>query len=284
MKKGYFLSVFIGVALIITSCRKDYQKLSTEFVRNLPDSCEFLLQVDNDAEHLVYYKLKHNKDAFFCYNTTTNQVEIISVPEIDLPTPKNIGAGEKSIMIGYKDRNDEDILSTDEMLYGNSVIMKYDIKTRKFQKFIDCSDFHFDNNAKQILLVTYDIDRYGGGSRTDDVYDFDGKLLTSKEVEVFDFQEVESGTNAAKQKETSIGIDEELDDFQSVIEGAKTMMDDGWPTTSNMGIKICDAYDETYDRLLRLHSRGFSYQQELRFQKLSNEAERVFNQWKSMSE
>ena len=53
MKSKFFLiSIVAGTVLAITSCKNDYAKLSTEFIRNLPDSCEFLVQVDNDAERV----------------------------------------------------------------------------------------------------------------------------------------------------------------------------------------------------------------------------------------
>ena len=58
-----FITVTAFAAIVLFSCKKDYQKASTEFIRNLPDSCEFLIAVDNDAEHLVYYKEPQNKCA-----------------------------------------------------------------------------------------------------------------------------------------------------------------------------------------------------------------------------
>lgn len=45
--------VIISVMLMLVSCKKDYQKLSTEFIRNLPDTCTFLVQVDNEVEEVV---------------------------------------------------------------------------------------------------------------------------------------------------------------------------------------------------------------------------------------
>lgn len=257
--------------------------MSTEFIRNLPDSCEFLVQVDNDAEHLVYY-MSQRKDVFYCYDVEKDQTDLIQVPQTDLPNPKHIGAGNNTILIGYKDHKDGDILEIDDMNYAKAVIMKYDIKTRKFQEFVTCNDFEFNYNTKQLFTTYYGVDRYGDGTREENTYDFDGKLLSNKEVEISNYQEVAAGTNSAKQAVNNDGIDEVLNEFQNVIESAKTLKSDGWPTTSNMGIKVCDAYDEILDKILLLQSRGFTDQQELRFQRLSNEAERVFNQWKSMSE
>ena len=281
--KLVLFSIILGTVFSITSCKKDYAKLSTEFIRNLPDSCEFLVQVDNDAEHLVYFK-SQRKDMFYCYDVEKDQTDLIQVPQTDLPNPKHIGAGNNTILIGYKDHKDGDILEIDDMNYAKAVIMKYDIITRKFQEFVTCNDFEFNYNTKQLFTTYYGVDRYGDGTREDNTYDFDGKLLSNKEVEISNYQEVAAGTNSEKQTVNIDGVDDVLNEFQNIIESAQTLKNDGWPTTSNMGIKVCDAYDEILDKILLLQSRGFTDQQELRFQRLSNEAERVFNQWKSMSE
>ena len=276
------ISFLFFVALVISSCKKDYQKITTEFVRNLPDSCELLVQVDNNAEHLVYYK-SQRKDAFYCYNAEKDLTETINVPREDLPDPKDIGAGDHIILVGYNDKDGGEMLTNDDMFYARAMIMKYDIKTRKFQEFVSCNNFEFNYNTKQLICNQYGLDRYGGGSCTHETYDFDGKLLTSNEVEIYEFQEVPSGTNADKQKEISQGIDEELDSFEGIIESANSLMIEGWPTTSNMGIKVCNAYTETYENLLRLHSKGFTDQQESRFEKLSKEAKLVFSKWESQT-
>ena len=77
-----FISIIVGTVFAMTSCNKNYQKMTTEFVRNLPDTCELLIQVDNDAEHLVYY-ISQRKDAFYCYNAELDNKETIIVPKGD---------------------------------------------------------------------------------------------------------------------------------------------------------------------------------------------------------
>ena len=57
---------FIFAILLMVSCKKDYKALSAEFIQNLTDTCEFLTQVNDEKEHLVYYKGAGN-DVFYCY-------------------------------------------------------------------------------------------------------------------------------------------------------------------------------------------------------------------------
>ncbi len=75
------LLLLIGVSMLMVSCKKDYQKMSVEFIHNLPDTCVFLTQVDNDAEHLVYYK-GSNCNQFYCYTAETDKVEEIKCPKV----------------------------------------------------------------------------------------------------------------------------------------------------------------------------------------------------------
>lgn len=183
-KKVLFISIIVGTVFAMTSCNKNYQKMTTEFVRNLPDTCELLVQVDNDAEHLVYYK-SQRKDAFYCYNAELDNKETINVPEGDNDgNAYFIGAGEKNILVGYN------IEGQSDPLIARASIQLYDIKTRSFKSFILCNDIYFDQGTKDITCVRYETDRYGTGTKIEEVYDFDGKLLKSKEVEVSDFEEV----------------------------------------------------------------------------------------------
>ena len=104
MRKIILMIVAIVCATsMMVSCKKDYQKLSTEFIRNLPDSCELLVQVENDAEHLVYYK-GASTDLFFCYNAETDKSENIVIPTVDgYDAPVSIiGAGKGIIMVGHQ--------------------------------------------------------------------------------------------------------------------------------------------------------------------------------------
>ena len=186
--------VFIFSTVIMVSCKKDYQKLSTEFIRNLPDSCELLVQVDNEAEHLVYYK-GQSIDEFFCYNAETEKSESIVIPAVDgYDAPVSIiGAGKENIMVGHN-------ASIEDGDLPKAYVQIYDLKTQGFKKFTICNKYEYDEGTKQLSCYSYDVDRYGDGKCTTDIYDFDGNLLSKKDVEVCNFKEVPPGTLAARQQ------------------------------------------------------------------------------------
>ena len=194
------IRILIIIAIVcatgmMVSCKKDYQKLSTEFIRNLPDSCELLVQVENDAEHLVYYK-GASTDLFFCYNAETDKSENIVIPTVDgFDAPVSIiGAGKGIIMVGHNANiGDGDL--------PKAYLQLYDLKTQGFKKFTICNWYEYDEGTKQLSCFSYDVDRYGDGKRTTDIYDFDGNLLSKKDVEVCNFEEVPPGTLAARQLE-----------------------------------------------------------------------------------
>ena len=193
-----FITVTAFAAIVLFSCKKDYQKASTEFIRNLPDSCEFLIAVDNDAEHLVYYKGPQNK-VFFCYNVETESSEEINVPEAEFHerVPFAMGAGEDHILVVYSDIDDISSAST----YSAAEVQIYNLKTQTFQKLMVCNGCVVDNGKKQVTCYTFDTNRYGDGTRIDEVYDYDGKPLSKKEVEVINNEEVPTGTLAARERE-----------------------------------------------------------------------------------
>ena len=193
-----FITVTAFAAIILFSCKKDYQKASTEFIRNLPDSCEFLIAVDNDAEHLVYYKEPQNK-VFFCYNVETESLEEINVPEAESQecNPIAMGAGANHILVAYSDIDDISSAST----YSAAEVQIYNLKTQTFQKLMVCNGCVVDNGKKQVTCYTFDTNRYGDGTRIDEVYDYDGKPLSKNEVEVINDEEVPTGTLAARERE-----------------------------------------------------------------------------------
>ena len=193
-----FFIVIAFAAIVLFSCKKDYQKASTEFIRNLPDSCEFLIAVDNDAEHLVYYKEPQNK-VFFCYNVETESLEEINVPEAESQDciPIAIGAGADHILVAYSDIDDISSAST----YSAAEVQIYNLKTQTFNKLLECDACVVDNGKKQVTCYTFDTNRYGDGTRIDEVYDYDGKPLSKKEVEVINDEEVPTGTLAARERE-----------------------------------------------------------------------------------
>jgi len=195
MRKIILLIVAIVCATgMIVSCKKDYQKLSTEFIRNLPDSCELLVQVENEVEHLVYYK-GQSIDVFFCYNAETEKSESIVIPTVDgYDAPISIiGAGKENIMVGHNATIEDSDLPS-------AYVQLYDLKTQGFKKFTTCNWYDVDEGTKQLSCFSYDVDRYGDGKRTTDIYDFDGNLLSKKDVEVCNFKEVPPGTLAARQQ------------------------------------------------------------------------------------
>ncbi len=193
-----FFIVTAFAAIVLFSCKKDYQKASTEFIRNLPDSCEFLIAVDNDAEHLVYYKEPQNK-IFFCYNVETESLEEINVPEAESQDciPIAIGAGADHILVAYSDIDDISSAS----FYSDAEVQIYNLKTQTFNKLLECDACVVDNDKKQVSCYTFETDRYGDGTRIDEVYDYDGKPLSKKEVEVINDEEVPTGTLAARERE-----------------------------------------------------------------------------------
>ena len=60
MSKKIILACMCIVAL--GSCKKDYQKLATEFERALPDTLEVLTEQINEVDHYIYFKNKSNTD------------------------------------------------------------------------------------------------------------------------------------------------------------------------------------------------------------------------------
>ena len=193
-----FFTVIAFALILLSSCKNDYQRMSTEFIRSLPDSCEFLIAVDNEAEHLVYYRGPQTK-SFFCYNVETESVEEINVPEAESPdcVPIAMGAGIDHILVAYSDIDNISSAS----FYSDAQVQMYNLKTRTFNKLLECDGCVVDNGKKQVTCYTFDTNRYGDGTRIDEVYDYDGKPLSKKEVEVINDEEVPTGTLAARERE-----------------------------------------------------------------------------------
>lgn len=196
MRQIFCYFTFFFTIFVMVSCKKDYQKLSTEFIRNLPDSCEYLVQVDNEAEHLVYYKEPRN-NAFFCYNIETGNSEEIKVPKVEIESSKPVamGAGDENILVMYSDIEDGS-----PTVYSYACVQIYNLKTRSFKKLLECNGCDIDNGKKQLTSYIFETDKYGEGTRSDEIYDFDGKMLSKKDVEVIDFEVVPDGTLAAKEQ------------------------------------------------------------------------------------
>lgn len=196
MKKNTLaLLAVICTTVLNVSCKKDYQKLSMEFIRNLPDTCELMVQVENEVDHFVYYK-SQRQDAFFRYNLETEDIEIITIPKLEGAKAYNIGVGKENILIGHKENENDTV--------GSHVhIQLYNLQTLTFKKFTTCNWYKFYEGTKQVACFTYNTDIFGDGSCTIDTYDFDGNLLTKKDTEVSRYKEVPSGTLAARRQATS---------------------------------------------------------------------------------
>ena len=193
-----FFTVIAFALILLSSCKNDYQRMSTEFIRSLPDSCEFLIAVDNEAEHLVYYRGPQTK-SFFCYNVETESLEEINVLEAESQDciPIAMGAGVDHILVVYSDIDDISSAS----FYSDAQVQMYNLKTQTFNKLLECDGCVVDNGKKQVTCYTFDTNRYGDGTRIDEVYDYDGKPLSKKEVEVINDEEVPTGTLAARERE-----------------------------------------------------------------------------------
>lgn len=198
-KRSLFFILCGFAALVLTSCKKDYQKLSTEFIRNLSDSCEFLVQVENDVEHLVYYKEVRN-DVFYCYNLDTENREEIIVPKVEqyLGKPVAIGAGSENIAIVYMEYGTS--FDNTPTLYDHGCVLLYNLKTRSFKQLLEANVCKADNGKKQLMCYNLDTDRYGDGTRTDELYDYDGNLISKSEVELEQYNVVPTGTLAAREQ------------------------------------------------------------------------------------
>lgn len=190
-KKVLAIGFVLCVTFVMVSCKKDYQKLSTEFIQQLPDTSTLLVQVENESEHLVYY-MGTSLDYIFCFNAETGRTETIEIPDVDgYDAPTSIlGVGKENIMIGnYAVSNDSGLTQ--------AFVQLYNLKTKKFKNFIACNWYDIDEGTSQISCLTYDVDRYGDGKCTTEIYDFDGNLLSKKEAKVFNFKEVPTGALAA---------------------------------------------------------------------------------------
>lgn len=187
-KKLILFSIIAGTIIAMTSCKKDYAKLSTEYIRNLPDSCEFLAQVENDVEHLIYYKEPKNT-AFFCCNLENDNVEEIEIPDVNeaYGTPVGIGGGKENVIIGYTTIQYNEILGTS--MDDQACIQIYNLKTRSFKEFLTCNGCVIDPGKKELTCVTYDVNKYGEGTRLTEIFDFDGNSISKKEEDVSAYDE-----------------------------------------------------------------------------------------------
>ena len=108
-----------------------------------------------------------------------------------------MGAGIDHILVAYSDIDNISSAS----FYSDAQVQMYNLKTQTFNKLLECDGCVVDNGKKQVTCYTFDTNRYGDGTRIDEVYDYDGKPLSKKEVEVINDEEVPTGTLAARERE-----------------------------------------------------------------------------------
>ena len=171
MSKKIFLACMC--VLTLSSCKKDYQKLATEFERALPDSMEVLTEQINEVDHFIYYKSKNNTK-LIRYDLDKESKESVS-PKLDKGERiYGIFAGKENIAF-LKDNNSL-----------SSMIVLYNLKTQKFTDGQEFYGYGSDNNIAYAneadsTITGYIQDRYGGKEIF--VYNFDGKLIKQETEE-----------------------------------------------------------------------------------------------------
>lgn len=168
MKKNIVFACLCILAL--GSCKKDYQKLATEFVSNLPDSCVLLAQTESETEHIVYYMAKdgiefYRKD-FEAEKTDTLCPEVSDGQEI-----KEVLAGKENIMV-CANHADVDFQSAELYLYS--------LKEKRFEKLGEFGLYENESDTKTVYTSTT-IEVGHSKILKARTFDYDGKLV--KEVE-----------------------------------------------------------------------------------------------------
>ena len=169
MSKKIILACMCGLAL--GSCKKDYQKLATEFERALPDTLEVLTEQINEVDHYIYFKNKSNTE-LIRYDLDKEIRESVKPELSDGETVYGIYMGNENIT--FLKRNGS---------LGSSFVI-YNLKTQEFKDVAefygaDNNDAFVNENDKQV--IGYIQGRYG--DRTKFVYDFDGKKISEEEEE-----------------------------------------------------------------------------------------------------
>ena len=173
MSKKIILACMCIVAL--GSCKKDYQKLATEFERALPDTLEVLTEQINEVDHCIYFKNKSNTE-LIRYDLDKEIRESVKPELSDGETVYGIYMGNENIT--FLKRNGG---------LGSSFVI-YNLKTQKFKDVAefygaDNNDAFVNENDKQV--IGYIQGRYG--DRTKFVYDFDGNKISEEAEPVEEF-------------------------------------------------------------------------------------------------
>lgn len=165
--------------MALGSCKKDYQKLATEFERALPDSIEVLTEQINEVDHLIYFKNKNNTE-LVCYDLETETKKIIA-PELE------DGEGIYGIYMG---KDNIAFLKHDHSEEGStfSMLLTYNLKTQKFKEvesFYGAEPIDAFADEKDKTITGYIWMKMAPTVKY--VYDFDGNKITEEveQVEAF---------------------------------------------------------------------------------------------------
>lgn len=185
MKKTSYYFVFVFVIFVTVSCKKDYQKLSTEFIRNLPDSCELLAKIDSEQEHIVYYKDQNGKN-FYCRDFENESNDTLSPKISDGLEIKEILAGKENIMV-CASQFDVEVQLVEVYLYN--------FETRKFKRIGDFENYENDSTACSICFYSsIEMPKQYKNIIKAQTFDYDGNLLHEEEneVDIPDYKDGES--------------------------------------------------------------------------------------------
>lgn len=152
---------------LLCSCKKDYNKLATEFERQLPDTCVVLYEQINDIDHVVYYKNKSNT-YLIRHDLEDNTEESIKPTLEEGQKVCGIFLGKNNIAFLVKDNTD--------WYY----FWFYNLKTYKFKNIEGSFYGAYVNETNKTFSGNMDFDM--GRSTIQFVYDFDGKEVSSNDI------------------------------------------------------------------------------------------------------
>lgn len=166
MSKKIILACMCVLAL--SSCKKDYQKLATEFERALPDTLEVLTEQINEVDHFIYYKNKSNTE-LIRYDLEKETRESVKPELSNGETIYGIYMGNENIAF----------LKRTTMA---STFETYNLKTQKFKEIesfwgTEMNDAIPSENDKTITGYV----GLNGGPTTKYVYNFDGNKISEEE-------------------------------------------------------------------------------------------------------
>lgn len=173
MRLTPILLMLFACLTLVCSCKKDYNKLATEFERQLPESCEVVYEQINDVDHYVYYKDK--SDTLLTRHNLDDMTEETIKPKLDKEQHVcGIYLGKNNIAFLVNDGEDYDSYITWYSFWF------YNLKTLKFKNIEGSFEDAFANEAAKTFTGYMEFAR--GKSKVKYVYDFDGKPISEEEV------------------------------------------------------------------------------------------------------